>query len=588
MDIKEIIKEKLVNIFKKLGYDENLAVVSNSSRPEIADFQCNSSFQLSKLLGKNPQIIANNIIENLQDLKDLVEVSFVPPAFINFTLKERAYSLIADALINDENLGLKQADIKENIIMDYGGANVAKELHAGHLRSPIIGESMKRLFKAFGHNVISDSHLGDWGLQMGLTIAQLYHEGVLDYYFNKSKVKPKITLSMLNEAYPRASKRKNEEPEFKILADEFTLKVQKKEEPFYTIYKELRSSSLVAIKENYANLNAHFDLWLGESDAEPYLEQTIEIFKKKNLARISDGALVVDVAKEGEHVPIPKKDPSEPQLYKNPMPPAIIQKYNEGSLYATTDLATILMRNKDYNPNSIIYFTDKRQAMHFEQVFRAAKLAGISNEKQKLIHIGFGAMKGTDGKPFKTRSGDTIKLEDIINLLETKAQEKLSQNGITDNKKLALTIGVSAMKYGDLINEASKDYVFDLDKFTSFEGRTGPYIQYTAVRIKSLLSKAGKFEKSLKITLNEEKQIILAIIKLIESYTLAYNEMSLSHICMAVYNLASAFSTFYNNIRILDEKNTEKRNTYLSISKLTLLEIEKALEILAIDIPEYM
>lgn len=588
MNIKKYITTKLEESFKKSGYNSELAIVANSARPEIADFQCNSCFQIAKSIGKSPQEIANTIINNISDMDGLVEVVFSPPAFINFVLTPKAYAQIASFLINDKNLGLEKSVTPKTIIMDYGGANVAKELHAGHLRSPIIGESIKRLLKSFGHKVISDSHLGDWGLQIGLTIAQLYEDGVLDYYFGKASKKPNITLEMLNEAYPKASKRKDNEPEFKKIADDFTLKMQKKSEPFFTIFNEIRAASVKAIKHNYSQLNAEFDLWYGESDAEPLLDETVEIFKQKGLARVSDGALVVDVAKEGEHIPIPKKSPEDPQLYKNPMPPMILQKFNEGSLYATTDLATIIMRNREYNPDEIIYVTDKRQEMHFEQVFRAAKLAGISPKTQKLSHIAFGTMKGTDGKPFKTRSGETIKLEDIINLLISKAQEKLSQNGINNDTELALKIGVGAMKFGDLINETTKDYVFDLDKFTSFEGRTGPYLQYTAVRIKSLLSKAGEFAQTFEITLAEEKNIILAILKLIESYSLASHSMSLSPICMAVYNLASAYSTFYNNIRILDEKSQIKRSTYLSISKLVLLEIEKALNILAIDVPDYM
>ena len=588
MYINDYLNNLLKDSFNKCGYEDNLAFVINSQRPEVCDFQCNASFALSKKLGINPQEIAKNIINNLPLHDTIVTVEFAMPAFINFKFTNYGLSKFANELNEDKNLGIKQTDKPLNVIMDYGGANIAKELHVGHLRPPIIGESLKRLYKSFGHHVISDSHLGDWGLQMGLTIAELQDDGYLDSYFTGKGSKKEITLDLLNEEYPKASKRKNVDSDFKKKADDYTLYIQRKKEPFYTIYKEIKEASLKAIKKNYATLNSFYDLWYGESDAADYTDLVVNIFKEKGLARISDGALVVDVAREGEHIPIPKKSPDEPQMYKNPMPPCIIKKYNDGDLYATTDIATIYMRNLNGAPDQIIYVTDSRQGMHFTQVFRASKLAGISPENQELIHVPHGTIKGTDGKPFKTRSGETIRLEDIIDLITSKAEQKLKANGIENDKKLALQIGVGAMKYGDLSNECSKDYVFDIDKFTSFEGKTGPYIQYTAVRIKSLLNKAGEFEFNVNITTPEERNVLININKLIESYSLAFKGLTLSPICTAVYNLAASYSNFYNNIRILNERNKEKRNSFLSISKLTLKCIEKALGILATDIPDKM
>lgn len=588
MQAKEYLDDLLRKSFERNGFDIALAYALASSRTELCDFQCNASFALAKKLGRKPSDIAREIVFKLPPHETIVSAEFVEPAFVNFKFTNLGLSKFANEIFDDGNFGVKPFENKLNVLMDYGGANVAKELHMGHLRSPIIGESLKRLFKFFGHNVISDSHLGDWGLQMGLTIAQLHEDGHLDFYFKGKGKKPSITLEMLNEEYPKASKRKNIDSDFKKKADEYTLSIQRKKEPFFTIYQEIRKASVEAIEKNYAVLNSFYDLWYGESNAEPYVERTVQIFKDSGLARMSEGALVVDVAREGEHVPIPKKSDDEPQLYKNPMPPAILKKYNDADVYATTDLATLLMRNESGNFDEIIYITDNRQSLHFEQVFRCAKLAGISPNEQKLIHIGFGTMKGADGKPFKTRSGETIKLEDIINLLKQKANEKLKMNGIFDNDELAIQIGVGAMKYGDLSNECTKDYVFDIDKFTSFEGKTGPYIQYTAVRIKSLLAKSAGFKKYINIETFEERLVVLSIFKLIDSFELAYNSLSLSPIANGVFVLASAYSTLYNNVRILSEKNASRRDSLLTLSKLVYNQIENALEILAMQVPDKM
>ena len=396
---------------------------------------------------------------------------------------------------------------------------------------------------------------------------------------------------MLNEEYPKASARKKTDSKFKQKADDYTLYVQQKREPYYTIYNEIRKASVKAIERNYKMLNSYYDLWYGESTAQPYIEEVIQIFKDKGLTRESNGALVVDVAREGEHIPLPKKNPDDPNeevQYKNPMPPAIIQKYNGGDLYATTDIATLYMRQKNFKFDDCFYLTDKRQALHFEQVFRCVRLAGIINDNQRLVHIGFGTMNGKDGKPFKTRDGGTIKLEDIIKLLISKAKEKLEENKVEYDDKLALAIGVAAMKFGDLSNIVSKDYVFDLDKFLSFEGKTGPYLQYTAVRIKSILKKAKDNLHDINISTQEEKNIIMNIFKVLDCYEICYQDKSLNALCNNLYNLASAFSTFYNNIKILSEQDEKKRISYLTLSKLVLDILSQGLYVLAIDIPERM
>lgn len=582
---KEI--EKLLNkASEKLSIDGQVSV-SFSSLPGLCDYQSNSVFALAKASGQNPYDLANKIVEAVEPT-ELFTFEVARPAFINIKLTQKGYNHFAEALFKDKRCGVKKIS-NQKVLLDYGGANVAKALHVGHLRSPIIGEALKRLYKFLGEEVISDVHLGDWGLQMGLTELQLYEDGKLDYYFSGKGAEPKLTLEMLNEAYPKASARKNVDEEFKRKADEWTLKIQNKEKPYYQIYQKIREVSVKEIKKHYGELGAEFDLWLGESDADEYINKALGIIENKGLSRLSDGAVVVDVAVEGENIPIPKKSEDEVQRYKNPMPPAILKKYNGGALYATTDIATILMRNTEIGGlNRIEYIVDARQKNHFVQVFRVCKMAGISPSDQELIHIGYGTMNGGDGKPFKTRSGDTIKLEDIINLLIDKASEKLKSNGVDYDRKLALQIGVAAMKFGDLSNNVGKDYVFDLDKFLSFEGKTGPYLQYTVCRINSVLNKAQAEGGQINIESDEEKEIIKNILKLNSSYEIAYKEKSLNNLCLASYDLASAFSTFYNNHKILTEKDERKKASYISLLKLVKKALTQALDVLAIEVPEKM
>lgn len=585
--ISEEIEKLLNEGASKAGYEEKLSV-SFSNMPKLCDYQCNGCFALAKKYSKKPFDIASEIVNSIEQ-SDLFEFDVAMPAFINIKLTDKALSKIANEYLNDEMGGVEKHKEKQKVILDYGGANVAKALHVGHLRSPIIGESLKRLYKLMGDDVIADVHLGDWGLQMGLTELQLYEDGVLDYYFKGEGEEPAITLDMLNEAYPKASARKKDDEKFKEEADAWTLKIQNKEQPYYSIYKKIREVSVKEIKKHYGELGATFDLWYGESDAAPYIDRAIKIIEDKGLTRESDGALVVDVAVEGENIPLPKKSEDEEQRYKNPMPPAILKKYNGGVLYATTDIATILMRNEMYkNVDRIEYIVDMRQKNHFVQVFRVCKMSGISPEEQELLHIGYGTMNGKDGKPFKTRSGDTIKLEDIINMLVEKAGDKLKSNGVEYDRDLALKIGVAAMKFGDLINNVDKDYVFDLDKFISFEGKTGPYIQYTAVRINSILNKANLEGGEFFISNDEEREIIRSILKLNSSYEICYKEKSLSSLCSATYNLASAFSTFYNNHSVLNESDINIKQSYISLLRLVKNKLKQALNVLAIEIPEKM
>ena len=591
MKLKDEITKVLAKAIEKAGFDASKLSVSFSNRPELCDFQTNYALIAAKDYGQKPIDVANKIIENLKTDANF-EFSAVMPGFLNVVVTNKGLDAYANDVLNDKNLGVEQVEKPQTIFFDYGGANVAKELHVGHLRSPIVGEALKRLNVALGNKTISDVHLGDYGLQMGLTILQLKEDGHLDAFFGNNAKKgiklENVTLDLLNEEYPKASKRKDVDAEFKKKADEITLYIQQHQEPYFEIYNQIKSLSVAEIKKNYELLNTTFDLYLGESDAYPYIDETIDIFVKKKLARESDGALVVDVAREGEHIPIPKKTPDEPQRYKNPMPPAIIKKYNGGDLYATTDIATILMRNRDYNPDEIVYITDNRQSGHFEQVFRCCKLAGISPESQKLVHVGFGTMNGNDGKPFKTRAGGTIKYKDVLNMLIESAEKKLQENGIVGDKELARRIGVGAMKFGDLSNSVAKDYVFDMDKFLAFDGKTGPYIQYTIARINSILAKANAEPGEIKVTTPEERNIVLAALKLNSSYQICRESYSLNALCLSAFDLASAFSLFYNNIKILTEKDAEKRKNLITDCVFVKECLEKALWVLGIDSVEKM
>ncbi len=586
--ITEKIEQLLNDAAKKIGLSDSLTV-SFSNMPKLCDFQCNDCFKLAKTAGLAPLELAEKIVANLEKDGDFY-FEAVKPAFINIKLTDQGFEKLGQTILSSENCGLEKHKNGQRVILDYGGANIAKTLHVGHLRPAIIGEAIKRLYQQLGDSVISDVHLGDWGLQLGLTELQLFEDGVLDFYFGKSDKPAEITLEMLNEAYPKASTRSKVDDVFREKAEEWTLKIQKKEQPYFDIYKKIKDASVPKIKANYQALGAQFDEWYGESDSSDYVDEAIAIIEKKGLLHESDGAMVVDVATENENIPLPKADPQEPQRYKNPMPPAIIKKSNGAVLYATTDIATILMRNKLHNnPDRIEYITDQRQAMHFTQVFRVCKLSGISPENQQLLHIGHGTMNGKDGKPFKTREGGTLKLEDMINLLIEKAGEKLKSNGQEFDRDLALKIGVAAMKFGDLINNVGKDYVFDLDKFLSFEGKTGPYLQYTAVRINSILAKVENVkEGQFKVYSDDERDILRAAVRQLSSYEVCYKEKSLAALCASTFDLASAFSTFYNNHSVIGETDEEKKSSFVQLLKMVKKLLAQALHVLAIEVPEKM
>ena len=543
MNIKQIIEHRLQQI-------EPTATLAVS---EKADFQCNTAFALAKQRQQNPALIASQIAEQWnQAANDLATASTIG-GFINFTLTDQQLQKLADFVINERRLPFP-TQTPRTIFFDYGGANTAKELHIGHLRSPIIGEALKRVFQAFGHKTIAGTYLGDWGLQNGLVLASLIEQGI--------KCED-VTLQMLGEIYPAASKRKNVDPEFYERAATVTLKLQNLEEPYYGMWQKLRALSVNQIQKNYEKLNCTFDLYDGESSYQKNVDKVINQLENKGLLEKSQGALIVNVA-----TPTDQK----------PMPPVIVKKQNGGDLYATSDLAAIYTRMQEYHPDQFVYITDARQNLHFEQIFRVARLTGLVPESTTLTHIGYGTINGKDGKPFKTRDGGTIKLEDIMDTVANATTE--------------FAVGLSAIKFADLINQVHKDYIFDLQKCISFEGKTGPYILYTIVRINAIFNKVGNFKCNFanlsKYMTTPIRNVIISIIKLAEAYNVAMNTLSLNAITEAIYNLANNFTTFYAEHNIIHETDADKKEICLSIAQLAKTAMEIGLNTLAIDTVEKM
>lgn len=572
MDIKKYIDEKLYTAFEKLGFDTNYAHVAFSDRTDIAHFQCNGAFALAKSLHKNPLDIAQSIADALAPILNSCEVSVARPGFVNILLSDEFLRIIANDIYGDDRLGLPKLSSGDLVVLDYGGANIAKPLHVGHLRSAIIGEGIKKLYEVFGYKTFSDVHLGDWGLQMGLTIAQLMDDYDMSEYFENGKTKTPITLEMLDICYPKASQRKKTDEEFYNRASEITLKLQNGFAPYVEMWKEICRVSVVDCEKLYVELGCTFDLWNGESSVNYLVPDVINKLKSKKLAYMSDGALVVDVDEN--------------------TPPAIILKNNGSQMYAITDIATIVERVNKYKPTELVYITDARQGLHFHQVFTVCKKAHFISENNRLTHIGYGTVNGKDGRPFKTRDGGAFKLRDLIDMVTARAKEKILANNVDvdDIDKLSSQVAMGAIKFGDLSNVIAKDYIFDIDKFTSFEGKTGPYIQYTGVRIKSLLNKADWNKSKFDVSgdFNEVKNIMLAYIRYQDSFVTSFTEKSLNSLCMSMYDLCSAFSTFYNNVKILSESDAQKRNTYLSLCYLVLKGLEYGSKIVGFEIPEKM
>ena len=586
--ILEVLTKKFEAVFEKVSYDKSYATVGVSNRPDLCEFQCNGAMSLAKLYKKKPLDIALDIVEKLKEDKAFSKLEAVPPGFINMSLSNEFLSDYLQSMSKEEKFGINITNKKDKIIVDYGGANVAKPLHVGHLRSAIIGESIKRLGAYFGNEMIGDVHLGDWGLQMGLIIEQLKCDKPDLVYFdeNYSSEYPKeapFSLEELEEIYPKASARSKEDKEFRDKAQENTLKLQSGYAPYIAIWEHIMRISKTDLKKNYDNLDVHFELWKGESDVQKYIEDLCKDLEERKIAYISDGALVVDIGEEGD---------------TKELPPCIIRKSDGAALYATSDLATLIEREMLYDPDAYIYVADKRQELHYTQFFRVARKANIVKPEHRLSFIGFGTMNGSDGKPFKTRDGGVMRLEHLISLVNEAVYKKIKDNrDIEDEeaKNIASTVGIAALKYGDLSNQAAKDYVFDIDRFTSFEGNTGPYILYTIVRIKSIFS---KYEESsdvkvdysyLKPAIHEsEKALGLELSKFNYVLNNAWKEIAPHRICQYIYSLSNLFNSFYHEVKILSEEDKERKLSYLALILLTKSVLEDCIDILAIKAPERM
>ena len=586
--ILEVLTKKFEAVFEKASYDKSYATVGVSNRPDLCEFQCNGAMSLAKLYKKKPLDIALEVVEKLKEDKAFSKLEAVPPGFINMSLSNEFLSDYLQSMSKEEKFGINITDRKDKIIVDYGGANVAKPLHVGHLRSAIIGESIKRLGAYFGNEMIGDVHLGDWGLQMGLIIEQLKCDKPDLVYFdeNYNSEYPKeapFSLEELEEIYPKASARSKEDKEFRDKAQENTLKLQSGYAPYIAIWEHIVRISKADLKKNYDNLDVHFELWKGESDVQKYIEDLCKDLEERKIAYISDGALVVDIGEEGD---------------TKELPPCIIKKSDGAALYATSDLATLIEREMLYDTDAYIYVADKRQELHYTQFFRVARKANIVKPEHRLSFIGFGTMNGSDGKPFKTRDGGVMRLEHLITLVNEAVYKKIKDNrDIEDEeaKNIAATVGLAALKYGDLSNQAAKDYVFDIDRFTSFEGNTGPYILYTIVRIKSILA---KYEESSDVKVDysyltpsiheSEKALGLELSKFNYVLNNAWKEIAPHRICQYIYSLSNLFNSFYHEVKILSEEDEERKLSYLALILLTKSVLEDCIDILAIKAPERM
>jgi arginyl-tRNA synthetase len=583
----ELITEEFEKAFEKNEYDKKLGKVVVSNRPDLCQYQCNGAMAGAKLYHKAPIMIANQVVESLQENEMFESVEAVMPGFINIKLNSEFVAKYLNDMKEADKYGCENK-ASETIVIDYGGANVAKPLHVGHLRSAVIGESVKRIERFMGNKVISDVHLGDWGLQMGLIITELECRKPDLVYFDESykgeyPEEAPFTIFELEEIYPCASAKSKVDEEFKEKAHQATLKLQSGYAPYTAIWKHIMKVSVEDLKKNYGNLNVDFDLWKGESDAQPYIPGLIQDLIDKKLAYESQGALVVDISKEDD---------------TKELPPCIVRKSDGAALYATSDLATIIQREQDYKPNHYIYVADKRQELHFTQVFRVSKKANIVDENTKMEFLGFGTMNGKDGKPFKTRDGGVMRLESLIAQINKAVYDKIMENRTVSEEEAnntAQIVGLAALKYGDLSNQASKDYIFDIDRFASFEGNTGPYILYTIVRIKSILEKykaeSGNADVNLPVINTDngsQMQLMLEVAKFNEIIENAAEELAPHKICSYVYDLSNAFNRFYHETKILAEEDQTKKAGYIALINLTINVLEQCIDLLGFSAPDRM
>lgn len=583
--ILDAIGEIMADAFKEAGYDEKYAKVTLSNRPDLCEYQCNGAMAAAKEYHKAPIMIAGEVVAKLGECKAFSEINAIAPGFINIKLSNDYLCDYVFTMAKEDKFGLEMFDSKK-IIVDYGGPNVAKPLHIGHLRAAIIGESVKRICRYTGNEVVGDIHLGDWGLQMGLIISELAVRKPDLCYFDENysgeyPTEAPFTLSELEEIYPAASAKSKDDESFKAKALDATFKLQNGYAPYRALWKHIMNMSVADLKKNYANLNVDFDWWKGESDVQDIIPGMVEKMKKDGYAHESEGALVVDVA-----LPDDTKE----------IPPCMILKSDGAALYPTTDLATLVDRKAVFDPDQVIYVVDKRQDMHFVQVFRTAKKVGIVDEDVSLDFLGFGTMNGKDGKPFKTREGGVMRLEMLINDIREEMYKKIMDNHEADCNEARATseiVALAAIKYGDLSNQATKDYVFDIDKFTSFEGNTGPYILYTIVRIKSILKKyseIGDVEKCIiRPAVNaSDKALMLELTKFGSVIRSAYDEIAPHKICAYIYDVSNAFNRFYHETKILTCENEDDKKGFIALLNLTKDVLEQCIDLLGFSAPERM
>ena len=592
----DIITDEVTKAFVAAGYDAKYGKVTLSNRPDLCEYQCNGAMAAAKEYKCAPFMISDKIAEALSGNPMFAMVESVKPGFLNIKISNEYLAEYLNSMQEDEGrYGCEKAAEPKTIMIDYGGPNVAKPLHVGHLRSAIIGESVKRIGKFMGHHMIGDVHLGDWGLQMGLIITELKLRRPELVYFDENfegeypKEAP-FTIAELEEIYPTASGRSKEDVAYKEAAMQATYELQHGRRGYQALLKHILDVSVSDLKKNYENLNVSFELWKGESDAQPYIPDMVQKMKEDGYAYISDGALVVDVKEETDTKEIP---------------PCMILKSDGASLYNTTDLATMVWRMKDYHPDELIYVVDKRQELYFTQVFRCARKTGIVKPETRLKFLGFGTMNGKDGKPFKTREGGVMRLEYLVSAINEEMLKKITENQKSKEDldidqeeavRTAKTVALSAIKYGDLSNQASKDYIFDIDRFTSFEGNTGPYILYTIVRIKSILSKYEAMGKEVSACSSvikaadseNEKNLMLVLSRFNAVMENAFEETAPHKICAYIYELANAFNGFYHGTKILSEENEMIQKSYIAVLCLTKSILETCIDVLGFSAPDRM
>ena len=579
--ILDIISNKMQEAFVAAGYDASFGKVTVSNRPDLCQYQCNGALSAAKQYKCAPIQIANAVAEKL-DSSDFSMIQAVMPGFLNLNLSDAFLASYLEQMRTEADFGVQKLGEGQTIVVDYGGANVAKPLHIGHLRPAIIGETLKRLHKFMGYNTIGDVHLGDWGLQMGLIIAEVQERQPELPYFDPDFTgeypeEAPFTVDQLEEIYPTASSKKSD-PEFSHKAHQATLELQQGRRGYRALWQHVMKVSVTDLKKNYDNLNVYFEKWLGESDADPYIPAMVQDMKDRGVAVLSNGAWVVPVTEEGD---------------KKEMPPCILVKSDGSAIYATTDLATMVQRMQDWQPHKMLYVTDKRQNLHFEQVFRAARKAGIVKEETQLEHIGHGTMNGADGKPFKTRDGGVLRLEQLIRDMTDFVRAKVVENKIVPENEVEDTtrkIAMAALKYGDLSNQPTKDYNFDMERFAAFEGNTGPYILYTIVRIKSILGKYGAWEHlPIQAPANESaKDLMLTITRLGANLENALRTSSPNVVCAYIYELAGCVNKFYHETRILGEENEALKAGYIALIGLAKNILETCIDLLGFSAPDKM